>query len=764
MAGKVTLSGTMIDPLSNPVSGADIILKSVKNGDVISGVSAKFTTSTSGGYSVSVPPGSYKVFVMVSGQETALPGYLNVFDYSGSGTLEEYLSLPSQDNDTPAFYLAMYMLNKEMRGIIDNAINNYYQYGGFFAFKDYASLSAFKPESANTIAKDTSTGTEYIWDGSSWSESAYQSNNEIARLNRYASSLLTAIGVTNNSVNNLMLNVNSNSDDVAAFIKRHDSEYNAQSMKILIAISMIENSLNSVFLSANESSERLDKVEPIVSDSVHSIEEGKNNYLASISIIASSLQSVISMIDSSYTTKEESGKTALSFLVFCSRLLTSLSGLEGFDPKTVLTKADLGDITSGTPERYKDSYQLPKPSSIVRIDITADSIPSDKTADDVNATVVITADGAVFSTKAKLSVQGATSAAYPKKNLSMDLYTSDFSDSVELKIGDTLPHDTWVFKANWVDSTQIRNLMSYRLWQEFQASRNGYPKFDIDNSYVGKNGEDGFITGATAVPVGYPCVTYINDEFYGVGTIAIGKKHANYNIPKNKPTKIQGDIGNWILLTDTLSSVNNGTIEFKAPKTVTDATKSCFSNWDKFANLTGDDFTKALPAHTDKNNLIDFYLFVTLIAAADLINNGENNQMKNVQFVTWDGVKFFFMPYDLDTVFGNNWAGGYSYAPEASIPWCIGSFWDSVVSAYGDDIKARYKDLRSKGVISVDTIYRLSTDIALKYNKDLLSAEFKKWGATDPALPSTDRNGRDQIIDWSTKRISALDSHYSYQE
>ncbi|MGK2425324.1 CotH kinase family protein, partial [Klebsiella pneumoniae] len=88
----------------------------------------------------------------------------------------------------------------------------------------------------------------------------------------------------------------------------------------------------------------------------------------------------------------------------------------------------------------------------------------------------------------------------------------------------------WVFKANWIDHTNLRNLMSYHLWERMMASRDGWPKRDIDNYYVGKTGLDEMDTRATGYPVGYPCVMYINGDFYGTGALAIGKKKENYNI------------------------------------------------------------------------------------------------------------------------------------------------------------------------------------------------------------------------------------------
>ena len=155
---------------------------------------------------------------------------------------------------------------------------------------------------------------------------------------------------------------------------------------------------------------------------------------------------------------------------------------------------------------------------------------------------------------------------------------------------------------------------------------------------------------------------------------------------------------------------------------------------------------------------------MTFISAADLIHNSSANLIKNVQLVTWNGTKWFFMPYDLDTVFGNNWAGGYSYKPAENLPWCVGSFWDNVRAVYGNDIAARYKELRDKKIISADWVYDMSTHIQTRYPADAYENELAKWSVTTPALPYFSNNGRDQLVTWAKARIAAMDTYFNYAE
>lgn len=112
------------------------------------------------------------------------------------------------------------------------------------------------------------------------------------------------------------------------------------------------------------------------------------------------------------------------------------------------------------------------------------------------------------------------------------------TENVSLKIGDVVPKDKWIFKANWIDSTHLRNVLCYNLWQKVMATRSGWPRRDIDNSYVGKLGASAIDTGAIGCPKGYACVLYINGEFYGIGDFLYNSSRKDYNIAKNSPEQI----------------------------------------------------------------------------------------------------------------------------------------------------------------------------------------------------------------------------------
>ncbi|HEO0817887.1 TPA: CotH kinase family protein, partial [Acinetobacter baumannii] len=328
-------------------------------------------------------------------------------------------------------------------------------------------------------------------------------------------------------------------------------------------------------------------------------------------------------------------------------------------------------------------------------------------------------DGQSFSCFVKLEVQGASSASYAKKNWNIAFFSDQaLTKALNVKIGDLLPHDELVFKSNWIDHTNIRNAMCYRLWEQFTASRTGYPRLETEKPYIGKTGKDALQNGANGVPRLYSALLYINDEFYGIGSFGTAKKRSNYNIAKNKPKEIHIGMDGWNDITN-LEVTNPTLYELKAPSNPTADTWAAISNWNAFTQLSDANFAAQANVYLDKQNAIDFMLFAEFVRCTDVVGG---NAAKNLQFISYDGKKFMFMPYDMDTVFGLEWTGAavYDNTTGSQLVWnSSGSFWRKVKVTYNTDIEARYKQLRDLKIISVENTYNLSTDLFLKYSRDV---------------------------------------------
>lgn len=110
----INMKGVLVDASNKPISGAKIILRSVKNGSVPTGIEAEVVTDENGAYDFSANVGSYLCYIFVENTETALPGYVNIYDFSGAGTLQEYLYAPCEKDARPMFIFMWEIIRQEI--------------------------------------------------------------------------------------------------------------------------------------------------------------------------------------------------------------------------------------------------------------------------------------------------------------------------------------------------------------------------------------------------------------------------------------------------------------------------------------------------------------------------------------------------------------------------------------------------------------------------------------------------------------------------
>lgn len=404
-------------------------------------------------------------------------------------------------------------------------------------------------------------------------------------------------------------------------------------------------------------------------------------------------------------------------------------------------------------------YSFSAAQNIIVIDADIPSVPESK-GNPVSGNASINIDGQVFSSHVTVDVQGSSSAGFPKKNLTFEFYgDKSLKNSNFLKIGDMLEHSTWVYKANWIDTTHFRNIGSYRIWEQIMLSRNVLPKRDIEQSYVGKIGIDSVETGATGHPIGYPCIVYVKSKFYGVGNFNIGKKRGNYNIAKNNPKEIYLELNHWAPIEDLdLELIGwNGSLatEVKSPSKMTPETEKYLQDWRDFASLPNNEFKLQFTEHLDAVNTADFYLLCYFICAVDLMSN--DSLSKNFNFITWNGQKWFFMPYDLDSTFGLH-VGGISIEYPPTHEMATNGFWEKIRITLESDIEKRYAELR-KDIFTVDNVYKTYRKLSSNYSKEMFDAEFKKW----PDLPSKNITNMSQVLDWARQRLDFLDTKFNFK-
>lgn len=339
-----------------------------------------------------------------------------------------------------------------------------------------------------------------------------------------------------------------------------------------------------------------------------------------------------------------------------------------------------------------------------------------------------------MSGTATVKWQGSSSIRWPKKN-----YTVKFDNAFEAVDG-WGEQKKYCLKANFIDFSHCRNVVSAKLWGQIVASRSTVTQILADCPNYG------------AVD-GFPVVLMINGEFAGVYT---------FNIPKDGWMLNMGTgTSECILCADAHTESN----KFKAEATLDgDFEIEYITNEDDTAwartslnNLInaciasdGTDLDTTIADMLDWESAIDYYIFVALLRGDDMYS-------KNYLLFTHDGVKWRFGAYDIDSTYGLYW-DGTKFVPACHSSCGIAMLADThrvfeLIKTYKKDaFKTRYQQLRN-GIMSEDNLACMFRNFAGIIPKTLLDEDCKKW----TTIPNTNVNNVQQILDWYRLRCANID-------
>lgn len=384
-----------------------------------------------------------------------------------------------------------------------------------------------------------------------------------------------------------------------------------------------------------------------------------------------------------------------------------------------------------------EDLELPFPRALAKINITGNRLPTTKT-DNVEGTFEYwDKDGNYFKCFCINNAQGNSTMAYHKKNMSIDLFSdAEFEESKAVKFGHMVAADGFHIKAFYVDNFVGVAIVSYRLVEDLYQARpfghkKPYEKYlwksvtPLNGS--GKDFQD-FGSDALCHPDGFPVEIYFNGKYYGLFVFALSKKKENYEMKK-------GD-KNHIILDGNLDSTTifNGTVdwtqfEIRNPKTLKDingfkyngdnpkelsdtdtlssAVKSRIQRLSNSmaiikAGATLEERQSLYHQYYDLEEMIDYILYANVVMNFD-------GFAKNWIWCTWDGNIWSPTGYDHDSIFGRHFSGRFIYEAvnivDSTILGSQSALPSGLVFAYfRQNLNARYKDLRDRGIFTSDYI------------------------------------------------------------
>jgi len=354
-------------------------------------------------------------------------------------------------------------------------------------------------------------------------------------------------------------------------------------------------------------------------------------------------------------------------------------------------------------------------------------------------------EGQTVNCKATLKWQGASSIKYPKKNYSMTLLKEDGSKYKICFVDSWGIQSKYCLKANYVDYSQSRNIVSAKIFGEIVKSRN---KGDRLETLVNGGAIDG-----------YPVVIYHDGVFQGLYTLNIPKDDWLFGMGNEKAYEaifFGDDWSDSVALKEEIAedvTESLWDIEYcSTEKNELIGTKWIRDNFNEFIRFlntcTKEEFNEHINDYTDVDRAIDLFIYTIFLHAND-------NLSKNIIWATYDGTHWIPSAYDLDGTWGLRYDGELYYA-SYDLPFDGYNKLFSLLLKYKQaEIKARYVELR-EDILSISNIRSRFTDFFDLIPDIVYDAEREKW----PDVNNQDRNNYDQIIYFATKRINYLDNYF----
>ena len=246
----------------------------------------------------------------------------------------------------------------------------------------------------------------------------------------------------------------------------------------------------------------------------------------------------------------------------------------------------------------KTSLEISEPRlaliNLTRIDGQSLTWPTTKTADIPCNFQFWDLQGNYFKKYILLNAQGNSSLAFVKKNGAFDLFNEDPTDpdfdednTFSLKIGNWVAMDSYHLKAFYTEFTRGAAIVAYKVAELVEKQRGLMVDKPWKKALLGKyTWTDSQATsaqlndmslqmdnGALCHPDAFPCIVFLDGEFYGIYAFAIKKDRKNYVLNKKKPNNIHLD---GDLTVDNIFSPSNGIqwtqFEIRNPKKLVYAT------------------------------------------------------------------------------------------------------------------------------------------------------------------------------------------------
>lgn len=340
---------------------------------------------------------------------------------------------------------------------------------------------------------------------------------------------------------------------------------------------------------------------------------------------------------------------------------------------------------------------------------------------------------------ATLKVQGTSSLGYDKKNYTINMYADEaHEEKLKIDLG-WGAQNKYCLKANWIDRTHARNIVTANLVTQMQQ------KYNLLTEAPCNGAIDGF-----------PIEIYNNGSFHGLYTFNIPKDDWQFAMDSDNPDHIVLG-GEWHhddgLFKAQATGFETWSVEVGEESEETLAKLNRLLEF--FVSTSDEEFKANFDQYMNLDALLNYYIMTDFAYLPD-------NLSKNMLLATYDGKIWYPSLYDLDTSWGADFHGKelYDYKNEM-VNQDSSNLFERLEICFPEELADRYFELRQDILTKENVMEKFNAFRAeipfLTFVQDAV-----KWGTgliRQPSdLPGFDY---DQIEEYLDYMIPVLDAKYA---
>lgn len=347
-----------------------------------------------------------------------------------------------------------------------------------------------------------------------------------------------------------------------------------------------------------------------------------------------------------------------------------------------------------------------------------------------------------------IELRGGSSQNYPKKTYDLEFWDDlEGDDSADMQFGSLREDDDWVLDALYNEPLRLRALTSHKLWLDIHA-----PHY-IDEEDKAKSGADVMYVDL-----------FLNGEYRGVYMLSEQVDRKQLKVKKlGDNNEIRGEVykaESWVTGNVTYTGLptfnNNSSLwggqELKHPDEDDIIDWSYLYDFTDFImNSSDSEFQSNIAQQVHLGNSIDYFIFLNLLRATD-------NRGKNVYTAKYNqDYPYFFVPWDLDGVFGTKWTGANDNNYNDILS---NGLFDRLIHATGtsvirDKAAQRWFELR-EGIFADDELeLRLVDNYELLSDNRVYEREALVWQNY-----LYDESSKNYMTTWLANRLIYLDDYF----